>query len=827
MAEIDPLIAEILLKGDDEFLTSLKRVGEEGAENFEKLAEAQKNNASAAELLTKGLGYIEAALAGAIAATVVFVEHQIELAQNTLLLADAFGITGDKLQDLEAIFAESGVKVEQFERFAIRLTGTIAREWPQIAESIRTYANENDASMLRVQNASLRVQDAQNRLADNSAARASQMAKDTTSLEQAYIKVQFAAQNAASEQRASALSVSGAQLGEIAAMQRLAELQGRPVSEADKKELEIAQAQQAVDQARKATQDALLQQQEKAAEASLKQAQARQAYDDLARKAAEHARDDASQRQKDENAVKEAIIARGEADEKALHFAQTNIASIRGALDGIVSGNKAAAGQINLTEVSVENLKKGVIALAAETSKATVPTGFEALRTIHKLLAADIEKTINPQQRLRLVTELSGSSMQSFNHTAAELLDVMQKDGHEFDELADKAESLGGKIDDKRKVIEDFKGALASLQNTVSKLSQAFAEAIAPALTVFLKAIGDSLKNNDGYLHNFISGLGGLATAIGALAGAFASALDVVAKFINYINGNNLTTGWDILKLTIIAIGAYLVALTGPIGIIITLVGAAVLAVGVLRDNWKEVTEWVEKHKLAVELVGIAITAIVALFAPWTLAIGAIGAGVVLLVEHWNDVKKAILDAWDALKGFFGLSSKSKSTSSTDDSSSKPRISGAVEGYGDDGQPLSRANGGPIDGPGTTTSDSILARLSRGEFVQRAAAVQFWGTDFMHAINNMTFPGFAAGGDTDTGTYNGAATDWAKGAGGDYQSGKDWDKGRGGDYGTLNLSIDGRSFGGLKGPKKTIDDLSSFAIARQTSAIGDNPSWMK
>ncbi len=125
------------------------------------------------------------------------------------------------------------------------------------------------------------------------------------------------------------------------------------------------------------------------------------------------------------------------------------------------------------------------------------------------------------------------------------------------------------------------------------------------------------------------------------------------------------------------------------------------------------------------------------------------------------------------------------------------------------------AGGGQVDGPGTTTSDSIFARLSRGEFVVKAAAVQAYGASLFHALNNMQLPGFAQGG-----IYDG-------GVGGYNDKFKDWAKGRGGDYATLNLTIDGKTFSGFKGPKSTVDDLSSFAIARQASAAGNNPSWMK
>ena len=57
-----------------------------------------------------------------------------------------------------------------------------------------------------------------------------------------------------------------------------------------------------------------------------------------------------------------------------------------------------------------------------------------------------------------------------------------------------------------------------------------------------------------------------------------------------------------------------------------------------------------------------------------------------------------------------------------------------------DGREIFVATGGYIAGPGTATSDSIPARLSNGEFVQRAAATSYYGPRFMHALNNMAIP---------------------------------------------------------------------------------------
>jgi phage-related minor tail protein len=54
--------------------------------------------------------------------------------------------------------------------------------------------------------------------------------------------------------------------------------------------------------------------------------------------------------------------------------------------------------------------------------------------------------------------------------------------------------------------------------------------------------------------------------------------------------------------------------------------------------------------------------------------------------------------------------------------------------------------GGAIVGPGTGTSDSVLIRASNGEFMQRAAAVRYYGLDFMHAVNSLQYPKYATGG---------------------------------------------------------------------------------
>jgi tape measure domain-containing protein len=57
-----------------------------------------------------------------------------------------------------------------------------------------------------------------------------------------------------------------------------------------------------------------------------------------------------------------------------------------------------------------------------------------------------------------------------------------------------------------------------------------------------------------------------------------------------------------------------------------------------------------------------------------------------------------------------------------------------------------KATGGPINGPGTGTSDSILTWLSNGEYVIKASAVRELGIDALNTLNTGQMPAFASGG---------------------------------------------------------------------------------
>ena len=128
------------------------------------------------------------------------------------------------------------------------------------------------------------------------------------------------------------------------------------------------------------------------------------------------------------------------------------------------------------------------------------------------------------------------------------------------------------------------------------------------------------------------------------------------------------------------------------------------------------------------------------------------------------------------------------------------------------------AGGGLISGPGSPTSDSILARLSNFEYVVKASAVKFYGVDLMHALNAMRLPrdffkGFSLGGlalppfpSSLRFAQGGVAT--------------------AGSSRSLTLVLDGRNFA-VSGSQKVVDELERAADLHNLSRMGRAPGWVR
>jgi hypothetical protein len=132
---------------------------------------------------------------------------------------------------------------------------------------------------------------------------------------------------------------------------------------------------------------------------------------------------------------------------------------------------------------------------------------------------------------------------------------------------------------------------------------------------------------------------------------------------------------------------------------------------------------------------------------------------------------------------------------------------------GGEGGPPAMARGGPIFGPGTSTSDSIPIWASVGEFMMQSRAVQYYGRSFMAALNAMRLPR-----DFD---FSSALVVPAPRAG--FATGGEVTRDAGGRPVILQFP-DGHSFA-LTAANETADRLGRYAMSRRLSSAGRKPSY--
>jgi hypothetical protein len=184
-------------------------------------------------------------------------------------------------------------------------------------------------------------------------------------------------------------------------------------------------------------------------------------------------------------------------------------------------------------------------------------------------------------------------------------------------------------------------------------------------------------------------------------------------------------------------------------------------------------------------------------------------AGIKLTEGDLNTLKEAnqlsadIANAWEKTNQQISLSSAALGVAATKMSTYQAAMQGSlISGGGAEG---GFASGGFVRGPGSGTSDSILARLSNGEYVVNAGSVRRLGIGAMHAINNFGAGGlvgvppirFAAGGLVSAASSSGRP---------------------------VHLHLGSQSFT-LSGSSGVVDALVSHAHSQQIRSAGVKPSW--
>lgn len=386
-----------------------------------------------------------------------------------------------------------------------------------------------------------------------------------------------------------------------------------------------------------------------------------------------------------------------------------------------------------------------------------------------------------------------------------------------------------------QKAFESIGKAGAAIFNGVitaaPQLLSIFNNQIVPACKA-LSTAADKVTQSFNFLFgtNLSTGALVIIGVLGSMTGAFKTLLGVTGLFVN---------GAKVISLTLTELGF---AIT-PLGVAVLAIAAAFI---VLNTDWTAFGNnlliiWAS-IKSAFSSAGDT------LISPFRTAWEAIKAG-------WDALIQGIIDAWGKVTNFFttlpdtigqiftsiGTSILNAFTKAFD--AVKAYIQSWVEpikaflkpiidmintiasgpgGSGDsngDSTPAF-AGGGHVRGPGTSTSDSILAWLSNNEFVMKAKAVRKYGTSFMRAINEghldpSKLMGFAAGG-----LVNGMAPSrislpsltpsfsQAKAAM------------------SLSLSIGGEQFDNLVvTDEETAGRLTRYAINKQSRSAGRRPSW--
>lgn len=187
--------------------------------------------------------------------------------------------------------------------------------------------------------------------------------------------------------------------------------------------------------------------------------------------------------------------------------------------------------------------------------------------------------------------------------------------------------------------------------------------------------------------------------------------------------------------------------------------------------------------------------------------------------EAWDFVSKGFSDAWqralaflqpvlDKLGAIWDMAKNVAQAIGLIQSPSRGDSSSDDGGF---------AGGGEVRGPGTSTSDSIWARVSRGEFVVRAAAVQRYGVSWLHAINEMraNIPKFRDGGLVQM--IQQPMLIPALAGGGQVS--------RKGTGRPIVLNIGGESFHLITNDGDTAEKLGRFATKRRMVAAGRKPAY--
>lgn len=472
-----------------------------------------------------------------------------------------------------------------------------------------------------------------------------------------------------------------------------------------------------------------------------------------------------------------------------------------------------------------------------------IAPGFQAL-------GKDVDKT-------KLAVQLFGEEM------GRKFVDALSGGTAGLEAFMKEGERIRPALLAQSKVADQFEQTLGKLVQALASVKDAFGLAVAPPFIKFFNELIDLFVQNRAGITSFGQALAtvlvpildgtlivikGIIAAVQLLAPLFST----LASIFNNLFGSNLTgaqvfsavilgiigafAGWiPIIILAATAISKLVTELSkinfGPIltsaqdifrqmvtgftVIGLTIVNAFNGSLAIVQEAWSGVVEFFTAIWTGIVTGAVAI---------WTIITDAFTTGADFIRNSFQSALDAVTSAFAAVLSYIqswvqsginyisGLIAKVRELVQA--------ITGVnnVNANSSAGSQSAYAEGGPVRGPGTGTSDSIVARISNGEYVLKAAAVRAYGMRFINAINTLslprTMPGYSMGGFVDAVSPTRSIPRFAEG--GAVTAAQ---------RSAFTLQIGGEMFNGLSAPQDTADRMIKFATVRSIRKSGARPNW--
>lgn len=486
----------------------------------------------------------------------------------------------------------------------------------------------------------------------------------------------------------------------------------------------------------------------------------------------------------------------------AQKLSASNALDAREANDRLNSSLAAAAEEQQHVSERLGNVTREAAGAAAAWNKIGVSLidGAGKMRdpvAVFEDAADKIAQMRTQAERTQAAIELFGSRF------GAQLVEALSKGKAGIQALGDEAVKLGVVLSgaDVEAGVK-FEESIRKLEDTAKATKDRLGLAVAPLFASVYGALAEALAKIQGPL---AAGMQGLATMIKPIFDDIANALKGDADKVQNQFIMVMVEGFRALGL---AIKVFWTIATDVISTIMGLFnGFAKVydeAFGA-RLTGADIVAFVVALRGLVTVLAVLRSAFLLLTAaasPWTLAVLAISVAVLELIKHFETLKKIALEVGRAVAGALGMGGGA------------PAAAGASAA--DSGPPEGHAEGGEIHGPGSGTSDSILARLSDGEFVVNAMATKAF-LPLLHAINGFRSPLASMAGAMAAPIAGGLprfATGGLAVAGGDA-----------GGRNIINLAIGNDRVDGLIANDAVANKLVSVARGRRIRSAGKRPSW--